>query len=214
MSKKKQEKDELTKITTPKFRVSFPAVFIAKAYKNGLPVFSIVMLFDEKLAAQGALNNMQNLIKATAIEKWGEVPKEVLDMSQDTCPFNDGNLKSYDGYENTYYARAASQFQPAVIDTGDIRKSIEPSAILAKEEFYSGCYARASITAYGWESMGRKGVSFGLQNVQKLADGEPFSGRGDPLEDFDPIVPEEMEVADSDELFGGGSVKKDSVEEL
>ncbi len=213
MSKKQEEKDELTKVTTPKFRVSFPQVFKAKSYKGGAELFSLVMLFDKKLAAQGALTNMQNLIKAAAMEKWGEIPDGVLDMGQDTCPFNDGDLKDYEGYEGTYTARAASQFQPAVVDTGNALKGIEPSAILAPDEFYAGCYARASITAYGWEAMGRKGISFGLQNIQKLADGEPFSGRGDPLADFDPIVPEEMEVADTDELFGGG-VRKDSVEEL
>ncbi len=211
MNEKKQE-DKFLRVTTPKFRVSFPAVFTAKSYKGGAELFSLVMLFDKKLKAEGKLSDMIKLIKAAAMEKWGEIPAEVLDMKKDTCPFNDGDDKSYSGYEGTYTARAASQYPPAIVDTGNATKNIKPQAILDKTEIYAGCYARASVTAFAWEAAGKKGISFGLQNVQKLADGEPFSGRSDPLEDFEAIVPEEVEVADTDDLFGGS--KKNSVEEL
>ncbi len=196
--------EKLTQVTTPKFRVSFPQVDVPKAYRGGKELYSIVMLFDKPLKAEGKLTDMLNLIKAAAMEKWGEIPGEILDMSLDTCPFNDGDLKAYDGYTGTYSVRAASQFPPVIVDTGNIKKNIKPQAILGKEEFYSGCYARASVTAFAWgKKYGDKGISFGLQNIQKLADGEPFSGRGDPLADFDPIVPEEVEVADTEDLFEG-----------
>ncbi len=201
--------EKLTKVTTPKFRTSFPATFAPKSYKGGKELYSLVMLFDKKLKAKGELSNMINLIKATAMEEWGEVPAEVLDMGLDTCPFNDGDKKSYDGYEGTYTARAASKYPPVIVDTGNVKKGIKPQTILTEKEFYSGCYARAAVTAFTWEAMGRKGISFGLQNIQKLADGEPFSGRSDPLEDFDPIVPEEIEIADTDDLFDNAGSAKD-----
>ncbi len=211
----KKNKKEVTKVTTPECRVSFPAAFAPKSYKGGKLLYSIVMLFDKKLVAEGKLKDLQNLIRAKALAKWGEVPPEVLNMNEDTCPFNNGDLKSYDGYAGTYHARAASQYAPAVLDTGDARKDIAPQAILDEKEIYAGCYARASVTAFTWEAMGRKGVSFGLQNIQKLADGEPFSGRGDPTADFDPIVPEEIEVADTEDLFAGDPAPLGgSVEEL
>ncbi len=70
--KKKDEKG--TKVTTPKFRVSFPAIFSPKSYKGGKLTYSIVMLFDKKLVAEGKLNDLQNLIRATAMDRWGEVP--------------------------------------------------------------------------------------------------------------------------------------------
>ncbi len=210
-------KKEVLKVTTPKFRVSFPAVFEPKSYKGGKALYSIVMLFDKKLVAEGKLKDLQNLIKATAMAKWGEVPPEVLDMKEEFCPFNNGDLKTYDGYAGTYHARAASMYEPAVVDTGNANKGIAPQAILDAKEIYAGCYARASVTAFAWEGK-KRGVSFGLQNIQKLADGEPFSGRGDPTADFDPIVPEEIEVADTDDLFGASpgveAFKGGSVEEL
>ncbi len=202
-----EEKDQ-RKITTPKFRVSFVQVFEPKPNMQGKPTYSVVMLFDNKIVKEGGLNDLIKIIKLAATEKWGEVPKEVLDLSEDFCPLNKGDKKEYEGYKNTIYVRAASQFPPAVVDTGDLANSIKPQAILNASEFYSGCYARASVTAYAWENKyKKKGVSIGLQNLQKLGDGEPFSGRGNPEDDFDPIVPEEVGVADTENLFGDLSSK-------
>ncbi len=209
--------NEYTKVTTPKFRASFVQAFEPKIYKGGSPKYSIVMLFSEKKE----LGELYKLIKATAMEKWGEIPKEVLyNPKEDSeyCPFKNGNSEKksgYDGYEDTIYATASSLYPPAVVDTGDPSKGISPQVILDPKELFSGCYARASVIAFGWESKGYRGVSFGLQNIQKLADGEPFSGRGNPEADFDPIMPEEVEVADSDDLFGEMTdTKKDSLEGL
>ena len=42
-------KSELVKVMTPKFRVSFPNVFKAKAIEEGQdPKFSMAMLFDDE----------------------------------------------------------------------------------------------------------------------------------------------------------------------
>ncbi len=210
--------DDLTKVTTPRFRASFVTVFEPKAYKGGDPKYSIVMLFDKKEVKKGILNDLQKLVKATAMEKWGEIPDEVLKVDSEYCPFKNGDSEKkvgYDGYAGHFFATASSLYPPAVVDTGDPRKDIKPQVILDPKELYSGCFARASVTTFTWESKGEKGVSFGLQNIQKLADGEPFSGRGNPEEDFDPIVPEEIEVADSNDLFEEMTgTKEDSLEGL
>ncbi len=207
---------DFTKVTTPKFRASFVTVFEPKSYKGGNPKYSIVMLFDKKNVK--GLKDLQQLVKSTAMEKWGEIPTEVLKIDSEYCPFKDGDSdkkSGYDGYEGAFFATASSLYAPAVVDTGDPSKGISPQVILDPKELYSGCYARASVIAFGWESKGCRGISFGLQNIQKLADGEPFSGRGNPEADFDPIMPEEVEVADSDDLFGEMTdTKKDSLEGL
>jgi hypothetical protein len=53
--------------------------------------------------------------------------------------------------------------------------------------FYAGCYARATVTAYGYDRAGNIGVSFGLQGVQKLRDGEAFNGRKPVEEQFEAL---------------------------
>jgi len=52
--------------------------------------------------------------------------------------------------------------------------------------------------------MGKHGVSFGLQNLQKMNDGEPFSGKTKAEDDFESIA-----VADED-----GTAELNSVEGL
>jgi hypothetical protein len=70
--------------------------------------------------------------------------------------------------------------QPGLVDASLQR-------IISEQDFYSGCYARATITAYGYDKAGNVGVAFGLQNVQKLRDGEAFSGRTAAENDFDAV---------------------------
>jgi hypothetical protein len=51
-------------------------------------------------------------------------------------------------------------------------------------EFYSGCYGRASVTLYPYDTSGSKGIACGLNNVQKLADGEKLGGATSAAADF------------------------------
>ncbi len=56
--------------------------------------------------------------------------------------------------------------------------------IIDKSEVYSGCYGRISVTFYGYNSTGNRGIAAGLGNIQKLKDGEPLGGRVDASEEF------------------------------
>lgn len=76
-----------------------------------------------------------------------------------------------------WVVRASSRNRPAVVDR-EIRPIIDPSG------FYSGCYARATVSFYAFNQNGNRGVGCGLNSIQKIADGEPLSGRTTPEEDF------------------------------
>lgn len=49
--------------------------------------------------------------------------------------------------------------------------------ILERSEVYSGVYGRASINFYAFNSNGNKGIACGLNNLQKIRDGEPLGGK-------------------------------------
>jgi len=70
--------------------------------------------------------------------------------------------------------------QPGIVDQTLNR-------IISEDDYYSGCYSRATVTAYGYDKAGNKGVAFGLQNLQKLGDGDRFSGRTAAEDDFDSV---------------------------
>lgn len=171
------DKKNPLKVITPKFRLSFPELFQAKAYEDQAAKYSIQMLFDKKTD----LTEMKSVVKKAAKEKWGDNPPKGILM-----PFKDGNEKELEGYENKIVVSAGSKFKPQIVD-----QKREP--ILAQDDIYAGCFARAAIAAYAWEHKNKqgkilkRGVSFNLESVQKLADGEPFVKRPDASEDFDEV---------------------------
>jgi len=176
----------MEKVTTPEFRASFAHVFKPRAFKEGQePKYSVVMLFDEK----EDLSALKKLAKAAADDKW---PKGIPTNLR--SPFRKGSEKpDLDGYEGKVFITASSKMQPGVVDN-----QVQP--ILNESDFYSGCYARATVTAYAYDHMGNKGVAFGLQNIQKLRDGEPFSGRSKAEDDFDVF-----DTGNEDDFLSGGA---------
>lgn len=176
-----EEKKQST-FMTPEFRVSFPSVFKARAAVKGAEEkFSISMLFPKKFAKpedKALFDKIVAAVSAAAAEKWGadkaKWPKGLKP------PFHDGSEKDYDGYgPDVIFASASSKIQPGLIDHNK-------AEIIDAKEFQGGDYARATITVYAYDNVS-KGVAFGLRNIQKLRDGEHFSGGAKAVDEFDAI---------------------------
>ena len=68
-------------------------------------------------------------------------------------------------------------------DGGIIDK--DRNEILDPDEVYSGSWGRASINFFPYDSNGNKGVGVGLNNIQKLKDGEHLgAARASAEDDF------------------------------
>ena len=63
------------------------------------------------------------------------------------------------------FLNANSNTKPGIVDK-DLNEILDP------EEVYSGCWGRASINFFAYDSNGNRGVGVGLNNIQKLRDGE------------------------------------------
>lgn len=93
-------------------------------------------------------------------------------------PLRDGDVERDDeAYKGHYFVNANSITAPQIVD-----KAVKP--ILDRDEVYSGCYARVSLSFYAFNSNGNKGVACGLGNIQKIRDGEPLGGRTSAADDF------------------------------
>ena len=55
---------------------------------------------------------------------------------------------------------------------------------------------RFSITAFGYDVKGNKGISFALNNVQKWADGERLDGRVRAEDEFSAEAPVTADLSD------------------
>ncbi|MBO6280151.1 MAG: DUF2815 family protein [Bacilli bacterium] len=94
-------------------------------------------------------------------------------------PLRDGDLERPDdpAYKNSYFINANSTSKPEVVDA-----ALNP--IMETSELYSGIYGRASITLYAFNNNGNKGIACGLNNLQKIRDGEPLGSKASAEDDF------------------------------
>ena len=179
---------QVRKVTTPKFRGSFVWIFKPQppmeGSANNEPKYGITMLFDKAAQASAEYKALRQLAHTALKEKFGDklIPDGNGWFKGMKNPLRDGAEKAeLEGYgEGIMFASATSKMQPGLVDQSLQR-------IISEQDFFSGCYARATVTAYGYDKAGNRGVAFGLQNVQKLADGEAFSGRTAAESDFDSV---------------------------
>ena len=112
--------------------------------------------------------------KKDSVSKWGgKVPANLK------LPLRDGDIDRPDdeAYAGCYFFNANSRQAPQVVDA-----KVQP--ILDQSEVYSGCYGKISVTFYGYNSNGNRGIAAGLGNIQKLRDGESLGGRSNAADDF------------------------------
>jgi hypothetical protein len=133
-----------------------------------------VMLFDKS----ADLSSLKKAALNAAIEKWGPKEKHPKNLRS---PFRDGSERAdTPGYDDCIFISASSKNQPGLVNQ-------KRQPILNERDFYAGCYARAEVLAFAYDKAGNKGVSFSLQNIQKLRDGEAFSGKKSAEKVFDEV---------------------------
>lgn len=105
--------------------------------------------------------------------------KTVPALSILKTPLRDGDLERPDdeAYKNAYFINTNSGTAPGIVDA-------DRQPILDRSEVYSGVYGRASINMYAFNSNGNKGIACGLNNLQKIRDGEPLGGKSRAEDDF------------------------------
>jgi hypothetical protein len=172
-----------SRLLTPRFRVSFPSVFEKASYNNGTPRFSVVGLFYPKSFTDKEKGQWKAILAAldkVAIEGFKK-PMKDLDRGVYKLPFHKGDEKDYEGYGDAdmrYCTMANSKRRPQILDVKG-----NPITSDNAEEFYAGCWARASVNPYWFNNIG-KGLALGLGNIQKLKDDKSFEGFTSAEDDF------------------------------
>lgn len=169
-----------TKVVTGKVRFSYAHVFTPKAMdEGGEAKYNISILIDKKDTAtlariEAAINAAIEAGKSKLVDKTGKLNKATLKL-----PLRDGDVDRADdsSYAGKMFINASSTRKPGIIDA-------DKQEILSPDDFYSGCYGRASINFYAFNASGNKGIAAGLQNLQKLEDGERLDGSSSAEEDF------------------------------
>lgn len=167
-------------ITGPHTRFSYANVWEAKSINGGSPKFSVSLIIPKsdtktvekiKAAIEAAYKEGESKLKGNG--------RSVPALSTIKNPLRDGDTERPDdeAYANSYFINANSATAPGIVDANC-------SPILERSEVYSGVYGRASISFYAFNSNGNKGIACGLNNLQKLRDGEPLGGKTRAEDDF------------------------------
>lgn len=167
-------------ITGPETRWSYANVWQPKAIDGGAPKYSVSLIipkYDTKTiekvraAIQAAYEEGQSKLKGNG--------KTVPQLKALKTPLRDGDLERPDdeAYANSYFINANSAPAPGIVDA-----NCQP--IIDTSEVYSGVYGRASINFYAFNSNGNKGIACGLNNLQKIRDGESLGGKSRAEDDF------------------------------
>lgn len=170
-----------TKITTGKVRFSFCNLFTPQAPQGGGdPKYSVTLLIPKvDTATKAKIDQAMQEAAANFRERNGSASMPA--KFNHTIHDGDGLRDSGEPYgpecKGHWVVTVSSKRQPVIVDANK-QEIVDPN------EVYSGCYGRACINAYGYNSNGKKGISFGLLSIQKLADGEPFGTVGS-ASDFD-----------------------------
>ena len=164
-----------TKVITGKVRFSYANVFEPKSVNGGTPKYSVSLIIPK--SDKKTLKKIKNALEAAkqeGVHKWGgKLPASLK------TPLRDGDTDRNDdeAYADSYFINANSTTRPGIVDA-------DLTPIMDQSEFYSGCYGRASINFFAYNTNGNKGIGAGLQNLQKLEDGEPLGGRTRAEDDF------------------------------
>lgn len=121
--------------------------------------------------------------KMAIVSKWGGKEPKKLDL-----PLRDGDDREDDVYEDHFFVNAKCSTRPGIVD-----KDKQP--IYDEEEIYSGVWAYVSVTFYGYDVSGNRGIACGLNNVMKFKDDERLGGRISAASDF-----EDIDADDDDDL--------------
>jgi hypothetical protein len=172
-------------------RLSFPALFRAEAFKQGdEPKFKATFLIPK---GSHLHEQVEKAILETVRAKHGAKAEKIIAQIRNNpnkfC-YQDGDTKSYDGYEGMMALSAKNSVRPTVIDRN------KAPLTEADGKPYAGCYVNATVDFFVYDNSG-VGVSASVTGVQFVRDGDAFTGgRAASPDDFDEIA----EGADADDL--------------
>ena len=167
-------------ITGVNTRWSYVNAWEPKSINGGAPKYSVSLIIPK--SDTKTIEKIQAAIQAAYEEGQGKLKgngKSVPALSALKTPLRDGDAERPDdeAYADSYFVNANSGTAPGIVDA-------DRQPIIDRSEVYSGVYGRASINFYAFNSNGNKGIACGLNNLQKIRDGEPLGGKSRAEDDF------------------------------
>ena len=176
----KKQINPMKVITGKDTRWSYANVWEPRAINGGTHKFSVSLIIPK--ADTVTVNKIKAAIEAAYKEGESKLKgnsRTVPPLTAIKTPLRDGDTERPDdpAYKDSYFLNANSSTAPGIVDA-------DCQPILQRSEVYSGVYGRASINFYAFNTNGNRGIAVGLNNLQKIRDGEPLGGKASAESDF------------------------------
>lgn len=163
---------EITTFTTGKCRLSYVHLFEPSGMPgSNVKKFSVCLLIPKSdTRTVGKIKAAIAAIKEAHLNSTyqGKIPANFK------LPLRDGDAEKPEdpAYANHWFMNASADAKKkiGIVDLDNV-------AITDSTAVYSGCYGRASVNIYAFNTNGNKGIAVGLNHVQFIADGEPLGGQ-------------------------------------
>ena len=199
------------KIVTPRARLSFAHIFRPDTqgqYADGK--YKCDLLFNETDDTEYQYGELKEKVKQgvtrlkrSALKTAREAFGKELKLSDITHPFRAGDEKDgQEAYEGMSFITARSKYKPDIADE-------KLNRIADEADLKSGDYVRVSLVPFTYVQGKKRGVSFRLGNIQRLAVGEALGGGsgGSAEADFDEVT---VTASELDETAAFDDVTDDS----
>jgi hypothetical protein len=185
-------------LITPKAILSYPRLFVAEKQDpddpNEKAKFSCALVFPKNTD----LKELKQAALEAAREKWGAKADAMIRGEKLRMPFRtDSTDKGYP--EGSIFTNVRTTKRPGIVSIYPDPNTGKPLPIVDEEEMYPGVVVRASLAVYAYDVKGNRGVSFALNNLQKVADGERLDGRMAPEDEFEADMDATADLSDMEE---------------
>ena len=170
--------NQTTKVITGRVRLSYAHLFEPAETPSGEMKYSVMLLIpksDKETIRK--IEAAQEAAIQLGLKKFGGKRPANLKFN-----LRDGDeemdTEERPEFKGVFFMNVSSTQRPGIVD-----RDLAP--ITDSSEVYSGCYAKASINFFVYNTAGNKGVSAGLNHIQKIADGDYLGGRSRAEDDFE-----------------------------
>lgn len=179
-----------TRVITPVGTLSYPWLATAQSPKldkngnpQGNPKFSTAIIF----APGTDMSGLEAAANAAADAAYPGKGIAMLKSGALRSPFRrDCEAKNYKNC--AVFMNVRTENKPGAVfnyrDSSDPTKAAKIPDDKITDELYPGVQAKLSLNAFAYNQDGNKGVSFGLNNVQKIGEGERLDGRAAAEDEF------------------------------
>lgn len=179
------------RVTTGKARLSYVNLLSPAQDQSGKMKYRVTVLLPKSDVASRAL--IDSAVAQAIEEAKSTIWKNVVSPNV-SIPIHDGDGVRPSGEpfgpesKGCWVFTASTNADPSRPAPQVVDAQAQP--IMNAAEVYSGMYGRVSFTVKAYDVAGKKGITFYLGNVQKLADGEPLTSSYSAAEDFGVTSPQ------------------------